>query len=392
MSDWNPAILQAVDESLPEILDFTRELIAIPTENPPGNEYPRCAAAIVQRLADLGFEPEVRNGCVLAHYGAGDRALHFHGHYDVVPRSTDGQFEPVIEGANLFGRGSSDMKGGLAAMIYAARALQHIRAPLGGRIELVIVPDEETGGERGTSRLRQSFDFAKGSVGMLTAEPTSGVIWNANRGAISLRIRVKGKPAHVGLSYQGINAFERMLRIAREFEVLKEEVEKRETQFHIHPQAARRSILLIGGECRGGSNFNVVPEECSFTLDRRTNPEEDLSAESDVLFEILDRLRKSGIDHEVEVLQQGGASAVSEEHLLARTLAASIESVTSRTPEFEMCPGLLETRFYAERGVPALAYGPGLLSVSHGPREFVPIRNLRDSTAIYALTALQMLS
>ncbi len=392
MPDWNPAVLQAVDESLPEILDFTCELIAIPTENPPGNEYPRCAAAIAKRLEGIGFEPEVRNGCVLAHYGAGDRAVHFHGHYDVVPRSVDGQFESEIKGANLYGRGSSDMKGGLAAMVYAARALQLTRAPLGGRVELVIVPDEETGGVRGTSRLSQSFDFAKGSVGMLTAEPTSGVIWNANRGAISLRIRVKGRPAHVGLSYQGVNAFERMLRMAREFESLKEEIEKRETQFHIHPQAARRSILLIGGECRGGSNFNVAPEECSFTVDRRTNPEEDLAAETDRLFETLGRLRKDGIDHEVEVLQEGGPSAVSEDHPLSRTLAAAVESVTGRTPEFEMCPGLLETRFYAGRGVPALAYGPGLLSVSHGPHEFVPVRNLRDCAAVYALTALQMLS
>lgn len=392
MSDWNSAICEAVDESLPEILDFTRELIAIPTENPPGEEYPRCAAMIANRLEALGFEPEVRSGCVLAHCGVGNRAIHFHGHYDVVPHSADGQFEPVIEGANLFGRGSSDMKGGLAAMAYAVRALDRTRAPLGGRIELVMVPDEETGGARGTSRLRQSFDFAKGSVGMLTAEPTSGVIWNANRGAISLRIRVKGKPAHVGLSYQGINAFERMLQIARELESLKVEVETRETQFRIHPQAARRSILLMGGECSGGSNFNVVPEECSFTVDRRTNPEEDLAAESKRLFEILEELRKRGIDHEVEILQEGSPSAIAEDHPLARTLAGAIESVTGRRPEFEMCPGLLETRFYAEHGVPALAYGPGLLSVSHGPNEFVPIRNLRDCAAIYALTAMAMLA
>jgi acetylornithine deacetylase/succinyl-diaminopimelate desuccinylase-like protein len=152
------------------------------------------------------------------------------------------------------------MKGGLASMIYAVQALRRARTPINGRIELVIVPDEETGRERGSASVTTSADFGKGSVGMLTAEPTSGAVWNANRGAISLRIKVKGRPAHVGLSYRGVNAFERMLVIARELDKVRCGIEERETAFRIHPRAARRSILMMGGECRGGSSFNLVPE------------------------------------------------------------------------------------------------------------------------------------
>jgi acetylornithine deacetylase/succinyl-diaminopimelate desuccinylase-like protein len=226
---------------------------------------------------------------------------------------------------------------------------------------------------------------------MLTAEPTSGVVWNANRGAITLRINVKGKHAHVGLSCQGINAFERMLVIARELEKLKCEVAERETAFAIHPQAARRSILMMGGECRGGSNFNVVPESCSFTVDRRFNPEEDMETEKRRILDLLDCLRRDGIDHEVEVFQEGASSGVSEDHPLARTLGQAITSVIGRPPSLEMCPGLLENRFYAQRGIPALAYGPGILAVSHGPNEFVPVKNIRDCAAVYALVAHAML-
>jgi succinyl-diaminopimelate desuccinylase len=277
------------------------------------------------------------------------------------------------------------MKGGLASMIYAVQALRRVRTPLNGRVELVIVPDEETAGERGSAWLSQSDDFGKGSIGMLTAEPTSGVVWNANRGAISLRVHVKGKPAHVGLSYQGVNAFERMLVVARDLDKLKREIEERETSFQIRPQAARRSILMMGGECRGGSNFNVVPETCSFTVDRRINPEEDLETEKKRLLDILD-------GHEVEFLQEGSSCGVSEEHPLARTLGGAIESVTGKPPAFEMCPGLLETRFYAKRGIPGLAYGPGLLSVSHGPNEFIPVKNIGDCAAVYALVAQAMLA
>jgi succinyl-diaminopimelate desuccinylase len=387
-----PPLIEAVDASRSEMIDFARQLVAIPTENPPGNEYARCAGVIAEKLTEIGLEPRIIGNCVTASHGEGERVLHFHGHFDVVPRSTEGQFDPLIKGANLFGRGSSDMKGGLASMVYAVQALRRASTLLNGRVELVIVPDEETAGERGSAWLSQSDDFGKGSIGMLTAEPTSGVVWNANRGAISLRVHVKGKPAHVGLSYQGVNAFERMLVIARELDKLKCEIEERETSFQIHPQAARRSILMMGGECRGGSNFNLVPENCSFTVDRRINPEEALETEKRRLLDIFDRLRRDGIDNEVEILQEGLSCGVSEEHSLARTLGGAIESVTGKRPSFEMCPGLLETRFYARRGIPGLAYGPGLLSVSHGPNEFVPIQNIRDCAAVYALVAQAVLA
>jgi acetylornithine deacetylase/succinyl-diaminopimelate desuccinylase-like protein len=86
------------------------------------------------------------------------------------------------------------------------------------------------------------------------------------------------------------------------------------------------------------------------------------------------------------------ASGVPEDHSLARLLGRTIESVTGTLPAFEMCPGLLETRFYAARGIAAMAYGPGLLSVSHGPNEFVPVRNIRDCAAVYALVAAAALA
>jgi succinyl-diaminopimelate desuccinylase len=403
MSSDPSELLAAIDASQPEMIEFTRDLIAIPSENPPGKEYARCADAIAKKLTEIGLEarivevsaskPGEQPGyCVTASHGEGERSLYFHGHYDVVPHSAEGQFDPVIKQSNLFGRGSSDMKSGLASMIFAVHALRRAGTRLNGRVVLVIVPDEETGGARGSAWLSRSADFGQGGIGMMTAEPTSGVVWNANRGAITLRVSVQGKPAHVGLSYQGVNAFERMLVIAREIEKLKCEIEQRETSFPIRPQAARRSILMMGGEFRGGSNFNVVPESCSFTVDRRFNPEEDAETEKRRLLDVFDRLRREGIEHEIEIFQEGSSSGVPEEHPLARTLSEAVASVTGKRPAFEMCPGLLENRFYAQRGVPALAYGPGLLSVSHGPNEFVPIRNIRDCAAVYALTAQAMLA
>ena len=105
----------------------------------------------------------------------------------------------------MFGRGTGDMKGGLASMLYAAVALQRLRVPLLGRLGLVFVPDEETGGQRGSSFLAAAKRLGSHGIGMLTPEPTSGVVWNANRGAFTVRVTVHGREAHVGLLHQGRN-------------------------------------------------------------------------------------------------------------------------------------------------------------------------------------------
>jgi len=372
------------------MLELTSELISIPTENPPGNNYAQAADLLCRRLRELGFtETRMEGDCVLSFVGDGERTLYFSGHYDVVPAQNPSQFLPVTRGSNLFGRGSSDMKSGLAAMIYAAKSVRE-RGLLGdGRIGLVLVPDEETAGPRGSRYLADRGLLGKSAIGMLTPEPTGDVVWNANRGAITLNITVKGKSAHVGRQHDGVNAFERMLTVAQALMALKAEVEARTTSFHITPETARRSILMLGGRSGGGTNFNTVPDSCWFTVDRRINPEEDLEAEKQRLFAVLDHARRN-IDFDVEVLQEGRSCGVAEADPLGQALATSIQRVTGRPARFEMCPGLLEIRFYAERGIPAFAYGPGLLTVSHRPNEFVPVDRIVECAEVYALTAAQM--
>ena len=401
------AIADAVDGYEDALVAFTRDLIAIPTENPPGVAYRACAVRIVEELAKCGLVATVLEApallrdrdtttpqpgyCLISSYGAGTPTLYFHGHYDVVPAAHQDQFRPRLHEGMLYGRGSSDMKGGIAAMLYAVRALKECHISLQGRVSLTLVPDEETGGDRGSRYLAESGHLGSDGVGMLTAEPTEGVIWNASRGAISMNVTVRGKPAHVGLHYQGVNAFEQMLRVADALLELKHEVAARRTGFSIEPEAARSSILLIGGRFEGGSNFNLVPATCSFTVDRRINPEEDLAAERERLLEVFQRLRDEGIEVDIDIFQEAPSSGTDREHPIAEKLAQNVARVTGNSPTFELCPGLLETRWYAAQGMPALAYGPGLLSVSHGPDEYVSVTHLTQAATIYALTAVDVL-
>ena len=270
--------------------------------------------------------------------------------------------------------------------------LKEANIPLRGRVGLCIVADEETGGQGGSRYLDQIGMLGQNAIAMLTPEPTSGVVWNANRGAISLRITVKGKPAHVGLQHLGVNAFERMLSVVTALQALKAEVEQRKTSYRIEPKEAAYSILMLGGRVEGGTNFNVVPEACSFTVERRFNPEEDLETEKKKLFAVLDEFKRQGILLDVEILQEGFSSGVSAEHPVAETLAESIETIMGERPSFEMCPGILENRWYARKGIPAFAYGPGFLDVAHGPNESVEIEHIFQHTLLYALVAARLLS
>jgi succinyl-diaminopimelate desuccinylase len=383
------------------------ELVSMPTENPPGKNYRACLELLQRNLFNTGLAserhefpaplatPDTTNESapsLTASFGNAKHTLYFHGHYDVVPAQSVEQFQPVQKEHFVFGRGACDMKGGIVSMLYAIRALQECRVDLDGKIALTLVPDEETGGARGSAWLAAQGLLGRDGIGMLLAEPTSGVVWNANRGAISLRVKVLGKSAHVGLQHRGENAFEQMVRVVERLQSLKREVEQLTTGYPLGGQQNRNSILMLGGVSGGGANFNVVPEQSWFTVDRRINPEENLETEKQRLIGVLEQCRSDGVRLEWEIFQEGCASFCSAEEKLGRALAHSVKAVTSEAPLFEMCPGLLEIRFYNALEIPAYAYGPGLLSVAHGPNEYVDMRKVRDCAAIYALTAIEMLS
>ena len=149
-----------------EMAALLAELVNVPTENPPGRNYRACADLLEDKLYQAGLTcerhefpaPTGRAGTneqgsasLMASFGSGARTLYFHGHYDVVPAQSPTQFQPLRKEHFLFGRGSCDMKGGIVAMLFAVRALKECGVALNGKIVLALVPDEETGGARGSA-------------------------------------------------------------------------------------------------------------------------------------------------------------------------------------------------------------------------------------------------
>ena len=372
-----------LDDRADEMAALLEELVRVPTENPPGRELGRCAAVLHDALDRLGFAPELievaREGeleepaIVRGTVGSSDELVYFHGHFDVVPAQSASQFEPVRREGRIIGRGTADMKGGLVSMLYGAAAAREAGLFDGRRIVLHLVCDEETGSTAGSGHLQEAGGIDRSARAMLTAEPTGGVIWHAARGAITLRVRISGREAHVGYVDEGVNAFEHMIRIAEPLTRLS------------HELLERRSMLVVGGQAGAGAGFNVVPGSAWFSLDRRFNPEEDLDEELERLTgTIEDAATSAGAEVVIDVLQAQPSGSTREDHPAARALAGCVEIVEGARPAFELCPGVLDTRWYSQLGIPAFAYGGGRLDISHGPHEYIDEAAMRRCAAVYA--------
>ena len=223
---------------------------------------------------------------------------------------------------------------------------------------------------------------------MLTAEPTGGVIWHACRGAITLRVRTFGREAHVGHAHDGVNAFEHMIRIAAPLTALAHELLEKRTRFPVESEAAAGSMLVVGGQAGAGAGFNAVPGSAWFSVDRRFNPEEELEQELTRLTAMITGAAEAaGAAVEIDVLQEQPAGSTDQAHPTAQALAQCIHAVEGSEPSFQMCPGVLDTRWYSQLGVPAFAYGGGGLDVSHGPDEYIDEAAMRRCAAVYALFA-----
>jgi succinyl-diaminopimelate desuccinylase len=382
------AVRAWLDDHAEEMAALLEALVRVPTENPPGRELGRCAGVLRDALERLGFSAELIElppagsleapAIVRGTVGSGAGVVYYHGHFDVVPAQSSAQFEPERRDGRIIGRGTADMKGGLVSMVYGAAAARELGMLDRRRIVFHFVCDEETGSTAGAGHLREAELIDHDALAMITAEPTGGVIWHAWRGAITLRVKTTGREAHVGYVHEGVNAFEHMIRIAQPLTALS------------HELLAAGSMLVVGGQAGAGAGFNVVPGSAWFSVDRRFNPEEELDQELARLTGMIDEAADTaGADVDIEVLQAQPSGSTDQGHPTAQTLAECVTAVEGTRATFQLCPGVLDTRWYSQLGIPAFAYGGGRLDVAHGPYEYIDEAAMLRCAAVYALFAAQ---
>jgi succinyl-diaminopimelate desuccinylase len=392
-----------IDERADEMADLLIRLVACETENPPGRNLAECAQLLAEEMQRLGLAPEIielepagplaEPRIVRGTAGNGQQLVYFHGHFDVVPAQDRAQFTAERRDGTIIGRGTADMKGGIVSMLYGAAAAQELGVLGDGRIVIHLVCDEETGSSVGSGHLRQHDLIDRTALAMLTAEQSSEVIWNAAKGALSLRVDVRGRPVHVGQAFKGINSFLHMLKVAAPLEAYARRMSERPTNYPVGAGEALGSMVVVGGLSGGGSNFNVVPERTWFTVDGRFNPEEDIDAELTRVTAIVeDAARAAGADVSVEVTQVAPPADTALTCAAAGLLGECVVEITGVPARYELCAGCLDTRWYAQLGIPAFGFGPGRLELSHGPEERVTEAAMRRVATVYSLYAARLLN
>jgi len=253
---------------VPDVLALTRELVRIDTVNPPGNEQ-QCIASLHALLSNAGFRcstvelaPTRTN--LVAHIGNPDagKPLYFTGHVDVVPLGTapwkHAPFDAHVENGRLYGRGASDMKGGVAAFVCAALALaDSVRNGIG--VSLVITAGEETGCEGARQVVARGGLPAAGLL--LVGEPTANQPRLGHKGALWLRASARGRTAHGSMPEQGDNAIYTLARAALALE---------DMDLGAAPHEVMGRSTVNVGTFAGGLNVNSVPDSAAMDVDIRT--------------------------------------------------------------------------------------------------------------------------
>ena len=404
-------VLEGAFEYSVEVL---RELIKIPTVSPQGDHYGEAAELLARELGGLGFSVEVlrvpreyqeakcKNAganpryIVLGRRGEG-RRLHFNGHYDVVPGgqgwSVTDPFNPVIRDGRLYGRGAIDMKGGIAATLGAFKALKDAGAEPGVALEAAFVPDEEIGGECGTGYL---LEVIEPPDYLILPEP-SGLDhpWHGHKGAVWVKVRVRGLNAHASMPWLGSNAFLKAARLALGIqEAITARFPGRRTRYRVKPEDAAYPTAAIGGVAAvpGGGKTNQIPGEFYFTIDRRLIPEESVE---EALEELKGIVRWAAVsaglpqgDYSVEV-EHTMPPAINDPGELYEALRRGASKAGVGIGEPVVCPGGLDMRYYTVRGVKSISYGPRG-ELAHAPDEYIELDELRKLVAIYAYTIQEL--
>lgn len=313
----------------------------------------------------------------------GGRTLAFNTHMDTVPAGNGWTREPfgaeVVDG-NLYGRGSADAKGPLAAFLAAIEALVRSGVRLRGDLLMTAVVDEEAG-SAGARSLVPALEIDLALVG----EPTSMQVGIAHRGSLRPVLAITGRTAHSSRPEQGINAIYQSVPVIEAFGEYAERIRDRSHPLCGTPSAA---ITMMSA----GIAENVIPGLCEMTLDRRMIPGE---VEADVVAEIegvLAEVRRSHPDVDVAIEHMlattGGASELEPANSLVELALASATAATGKQAAVIGLSGACDMTHFRARGVPCVVLGPGDSAQAHQPDEHIDLRDLNRGAHAYALVAL----
>jgi succinyl-diaminopimelate desuccinylase len=368
-----------------------QSMVRAASENPPGNEA-EAARLVAGYCSELGLsvgthEAEPNRPSVLARMGDGSGpTLTYCSHIDVVPAGdrslwVEDPFGGRVADGRLYGRGSGDAKGPVAAALEAVNVLREGHFPVAGTLELALVADEETMGFKGTGYLVEQGILAPDVA--IVGEPTSLRVVHAQRGACWLRITTHGVAGHGSAPERGVNAIKHMSEIVLRLE---------DTLPDITHEVLGGPSLNVG-TIAGGAKVNIIPAGCVIEVDRRSIPPE---SKEDVLGSVraaveLARRRFPDLKADVEFAFYGEPFEVRRDAAVVREVAASVTDATGAPAELVGFRGASDARFLAQAGADVVICGPGDIKLAHTANESIDLDELENCAVAYALAFARLL-
>lgn len=322
------------------------------------------------------------------------KSLILNGHIDVVPENNLDEWEldpfsGLIREGKLYGRGATDMKGGTVALLLAMEAIIASDIQLKGDIIFQSVIEEESGGAGTLAAVLRGYR----ADGAIIPEPTNLKIFPKQQGSMWFRVNVKGRSAHGGTRYEGVNAIEKGIHVINQLSKLEKVRNDRITD----PLYANTPIPIpINiGKIHSGEWPSSVPDHCVIEGRIGVAPNEEMPAvqrELELALEELSSIDPWFKDHPTTVEWFGGRwipGDLEMDHPLIRTLEGSYRDVTGSCPVIEASPWGTDGGVLSKIGnIPVVIFGPGVTEVAHDANEYIVLDDLFTSSEIIASTIL----
>lgn len=350
------------------MIRLTQQLIRIPSENPPGNEF-RVARFVKTFLEDLGLKPRIyefkknRSNVVVVLKGKGKKySLLVTPHLDTVPAGTNWRSPPfaaVLRNGRIYGRGASDDKGNLAIALETIRCLVKQRHILSYNLVFAATADEETGSRYGLIPLLDKGICKPEAALILDADEFKIVV--AQKGLIHLKVKIRGKSAHGAYPWQGINAIDQALKALSEI---------KSCQFVYKKNPFLRPPTVNIGRIAGGDKVNVVADWCEFELDVRFLP--GMSA-SEIIQDIRRIIKNYTKEFRIEIEAVQLPTQIDCHHPLVGYLKKTIHNSLKISPKITGSEGATVITFFQNRNIPAVATGFSCSGCAHSNNEYIKV-------------------
>lgn len=394
------------------VISTCQSLVRIPSEDPPGDTR-QIAGFLYDLFKQEGVDcelvaPQKHMPNVVATINGNSPGKHvvFNGHIDTFPVGDKGQwsydpFGGIIENGKLYGRGSADMKGGLAALIHAGILLNKIRDKFPGRITITCVADEEVMGDWGSKYLLKNRPDIRGDV-LINGEPSSlDNVRVGEKGQFWFRFKCRTEGGHAAYSELRPNAIKVLIGLLQEISAyslekvtIKDSIremmeEARECFDHLLCPGATDAALKPSvniGKIAGGLSVNMIAEESSAEVDFRLPPGEKGARLRDWLESIIKRFPQCSFEE-----FSGYDGLLTEpDHPFVRIAKKTAEETIGRAVYTTYSLGGTEARLWRAFGTPAISYGPNHHNMG-SPDEYIEIEELPQVLQVHALTALRFL-